>query len=203
MSGLVGKSRRHVLSWSGSVFFGCPNDQRIFRIFTVMSSVICFLLRLIFFLFEFFGPSILCHSFWTESIVRWVENGISPRKTTWPPTSRTWLVLLVTCIKCQAVLKVVWFLFFFDVIWNVGGALRLISTLHLTPSTTPLHRLVWLPDWTCKSYLPDLGCLIFSLAGTSIVLSNIRIEALLLRLIEGPVPSGTRNFGILCFSNTS
>ena len=34
----------------------------------------------IFFLFGFYGPSRLFHSFWSESIVRWGENGKSPRK---------------------------------------------------------------------------------------------------------------------------
>ena len=41
---------------------------------------------------RFYGPSNLFHSFWAESIIRWGENGRSPRKTTWPPASRTWLV---------------------------------------------------------------------------------------------------------------
>ena len=36
------------------------------------------------------------HSFWAESIVRWGENRRSPRKTIWPPTSRTWLVSHMT-----------------------------------------------------------------------------------------------------------
>ena len=48
------------------------------------------------FWFRFNGPSRLFHSFWAESIARWCENGRSPRKTTWPPTSRTWLVSQVT-----------------------------------------------------------------------------------------------------------
>ena len=36
----------------------------------------------IFFLYGFYSPSKLFHSFWAESIVRWGENGRSPRKTT-------------------------------------------------------------------------------------------------------------------------
>ena len=46
--------------------------------------------------FWFYGPSRLFHSFWAESIVRWGENRRSPRQTTWPPGSRTWLVSHVT-----------------------------------------------------------------------------------------------------------
>ena len=46
-----------------------------------------------FFKFGFYGPSRLFHSFWAESIIRWGENGRSPRKTI---ASRTWLVPLVT-----------------------------------------------------------------------------------------------------------
>ena len=43
-------------------------------------------------LFGFYSPSWLFHSFWANSIVRWGKNGKSPRKNTWPPGSRTWLV---------------------------------------------------------------------------------------------------------------
>ena len=46
----------------------------------------------VFFLFGFYGPSRIFHSFWAESIERWGKKGRSPRKTTWPPVSRTWTV---------------------------------------------------------------------------------------------------------------
>ena len=46
----------------------------------------------LFFLFGFYGLSRLFHSFWAESIITWSENERSPRKITWPPASRTWLV---------------------------------------------------------------------------------------------------------------
>ena len=52
-------------------------------------------------LFGFYGPSRLFHSFWAQSIVRWGENGRSPRKTTWPPASRTWLVQHVTWARLE------------------------------------------------------------------------------------------------------
>ena len=45
----------------------------------------------VFFLFGFYGPSRLFHSFLGESIVRWGGNGRSPRKTTRIPASRTFL----------------------------------------------------------------------------------------------------------------
>ena len=49
-----------------------------------------------FFLFGFYGLSKLFHSFLAESIVRWGKNGRSPRKNTWPPASRIWLLSHVT-----------------------------------------------------------------------------------------------------------
>ena len=47
----------------------------------------------------------LFHSFWfwAESIVRWGENRRSPRKTTWPPATRTWLVSYVTRAKLEPI----------------------------------------------------------------------------------------------------
>ena len=39
-----------------------------------------------------YGLPRLFHSFWAKSIVKWGEKGTSPRKTTWPPASKTWLV---------------------------------------------------------------------------------------------------------------
>ena len=47
----------------------------------------------LFFLFEFYCPWRLFHSFWAESIARCGENRRSSRKTT---TSRTWLISHVT-----------------------------------------------------------------------------------------------------------
>ena len=42
-----------------------------------------------------YDPPRSFHSFWAESIVRWSENGRSPRKNTWPLARRTWLVSLI------------------------------------------------------------------------------------------------------------
>ena len=58
-------------------------------------------LQNIFFFFGFYGPSRLFHSFWAESVVRWGENVRSPRKTTWPPASRTLLVSHVTRARLE------------------------------------------------------------------------------------------------------
>ena len=46
----------------------------------------------LFFFIGFCSPTRLFHLFWAESIVRWGENARSPRKNTWPPSCRTWLV---------------------------------------------------------------------------------------------------------------
>ena len=54
--------------------------------------------------FGFYGPLRLFHSFWAESILRWGKNERSPRKTTWPPASRTWLVSHVTRARLRWVL---------------------------------------------------------------------------------------------------
>ena len=51
--------------------------------------------------FGFYGQSRLFQSFWAESIVMWGEQGKSPRKTTWPPASRTWLVSHVTWARLK------------------------------------------------------------------------------------------------------
>ena len=48
-----------------------------------------------------YGPSKLFHSFWAGSIVRLGENGRSPRKTTWPLASRTWLVSHMTRARLE------------------------------------------------------------------------------------------------------
>ena len=53
-------------------------------------------------LFGFNGPSRRFPSFRAESIERWGENWRSLRKTTWPPTSRTWLVSDVTRAKLDS-----------------------------------------------------------------------------------------------------
>ena len=42
--------------------------------------------------FGFYSMPRLFYSFWAKSIVRWHKNMRSPRKNTWPPASRTWLV---------------------------------------------------------------------------------------------------------------
>ena len=42
------------------------------------------------------SSSRLFHPLWAKSVVRWGKNGRSPRKTTWPPASRTWFVSHVT-----------------------------------------------------------------------------------------------------------
>ena len=55
----------------------------------------------VFIIIWFYGLSRLFHSFWVESIVRWGENGISPRKNTWPPASRTWIVSHVTRARLE------------------------------------------------------------------------------------------------------
>ena len=47
-----------------------------------------------FYLFTWVKMSGLFHSFWDESIVRQGKNMRSMRKTTWPPSSRTWLLSL-------------------------------------------------------------------------------------------------------------
>ena len=64
------------------------------RPFSTLCPFWVFVVMFDFFLFWFYGSSRLFHSFWAESIVRWDENGRSPRKTTWPPASRTWLISL-------------------------------------------------------------------------------------------------------------
>ena len=53
------------------------------------------------FLCVFYDPSSLFHPFWTESIVRWRKNVGFPRKTTWPPTNRNWLVSHGTRVNPQ------------------------------------------------------------------------------------------------------
>ena len=67
--------------------------QQIYYMYMYMSKFsLLYIDRFFLFLFGFYGPSKLFHSFWAESIIRWGENGRSQRKTTWPPASRTWLV---------------------------------------------------------------------------------------------------------------
>ena len=91
----------------------------------------CSLCRLVwFFLCVFYGPSKLFHSFWAESIQRWGEKGWSPRNTTGPPASRTWLVSHVTCLPrvlLASVACVGWFDFFFVCVFD--GPSRLFHSL--------------------------------------------------------------------------
>ena len=47
------------------------------------------------------GGELLIRWFWAESVLRWGQNGGSPRKTTSPPTSRTWLVSHVTQARLE------------------------------------------------------------------------------------------------------
>ena len=44
---------------------------------------------------SFFNFGLIPHSFWAESIVRWGENGRSPRKKTWPPASLFVVIQLI------------------------------------------------------------------------------------------------------------
>ena len=49
-----------------------------------------------------YGQSRLFHSFLAVSVVRWGENGRSPRiQNTWPPASRSWLVSHVTRARLE------------------------------------------------------------------------------------------------------
>ena len=48
-----------------------------------------------------YSSSRLFPSFWAASIVRWGENGRSPRKTTWPAASRTCIVSHVTGARLE------------------------------------------------------------------------------------------------------
>ena len=53
------------------------------------------------FRFRFYCPSRLFYSLWAKPIVRWSENGRSPRITIWPPASRTWLGSHVTWARIE------------------------------------------------------------------------------------------------------
>ena len=77
------EQQRRRSAWA---YFLYPNSK------TEQASLIFFF----FFWFGFYSPSRLFHSFWAKLISRWGENGRSPRKTTWPPTSTTSLVSYVT-----------------------------------------------------------------------------------------------------------
>ena len=80
----------------------CWNEKKISLMplwnLSHVRKLVCFLLL---FFGRFYGPSRLFHSFWAESIIRWGENRISPRKTIWPSTSRTWLVSPVTQARLE------------------------------------------------------------------------------------------------------
>ena len=71
-------------------FDGPVNLLHILKSISLMNIILCD-----FFLFGYYGPSRLFHSFWAESLVRYGENGRSP-KNTWPSASRTWLISHVT-----------------------------------------------------------------------------------------------------------
>ena len=48
---------------------------------------------LFYYYFGFCSPLRSFHSFWVKSVIRWGENGTSPRKNAWPTTSKTWTEL--------------------------------------------------------------------------------------------------------------
>ena len=74
-------------------------------------------------LFRFNDQSRLFHSFWAEPIARWVEDGRSPRKTTWPPASgtRSFFVIsyLILVNSHPSHFVPIWSLILFNLIFNL------------------------------------------------------------------------------------